>query len=100
MISNFSIDLAINIYSDLQAIFIVNEDKGLTLLGVEITFFIYLGLILFVVVELTNKVESSSHIAFSVTTELSSCSLLSDINSFKSSCKLVLVKNLPLQERG
>ena len=55
---------------------------------------------LFTVVELTNNLESSFPIAYSIKTSLSSDSLLSTIDSFKSSCKLALEKCLPLQEGG
>ena len=69
---------------DLQAIFLVDEGVGLPLLRIFINFLMSQGLILFYVVKLTTKVESLLSITSSVTTALSSDSLLSTINSFKS----------------
>ena len=69
---------------DLKAIFLVDEGEGFPLLGVHINFVMSLGLILFTMVELTNKVESFLSITSSVATALSSDSLILTINSFNS----------------
>ena len=86
--------------SDLKVVFLIDEGVVFHLEGVGINCLISSGLILFSVVELTNKVESLLPITSSLTTVLSSDSLISTINSFKISCMLVLVKGLPLQEEG
>ena len=62
--------------SDSKAIFLIDEEVELPLVGVDINFLISPGLMLIAVVELTNKVESSLPIASSVTKALSSDSLL------------------------
>ena len=69
--------------SDLQAIFLVDVGSGLPLIGVEINFRMSLGFILFVVLELTNEVESLLAITFSVTIALSSDSLLSLLTNLR-----------------
>ena len=80
-------NFAINIHIFLQEIFLTKEGGGVGvfLIGVDNNFRMSPALGLIDVVELTNKVESLLSITFSSTIEESSYTLLSTINSFKSS---------------